>query len=72
MKAEESAFPANWKNNDGTIDFVPGLNKRELIAAMAMQGIMARAGNWDGVKDFSFVAKQALIVADELLKQLEK
>lgn len=51
--------------------FSTGLTKREYFAAMAMQGILSRAGNWNDVKDYSFVYNESLRHADGLLKQLE-
>ena len=44
-----------------------GLTKRELFAAMAMQGMLANESNdWDG----DFYAKGAVLLADALIKQL--
>lgn len=55
-----------------------GLTKRELIAAMAMQGILANhwcqndfKNNIEALEDES-TAKQAVLFADALLIELEK
>ena len=45
----------------------PGLSKRELIAAMALQGILANNTNGG---DRVLCASAAILCADELLKQL--
>ena len=47
---------------------VHGLTKREYFAAMAMQGILANT-NFISITDYA--AKEAILQADELLKQLE-
>lgn len=44
-----------------------GLTKRELFAAMAMQGLMARP-NWP----FDSIAGEAIFVADALIDELNK
>lgn len=46
-----------------------GLTKRELFAAMAMQGILASGKELDHGGDF---AKDAIYAADALLKALEE
>ena len=51
-------------------DLLTGLTKREYFAAMAMQGICANPTNM--IKPFAKpIAKVAIEIADELLKQLE-
>lgn len=51
----------------------PGLTKRELIAAMSLQGIRANAGWIDRAAFDSFsVADQAVHDADALLAELAK
>lgn len=77
----ESAFPAKvekeisgeWAGQSYTekamVD-VPGLTKRELFAAMAMQGLFAdgatsRASNIE-------IAEAAVLAADALLAELER
>lgn len=47
---------------------VIGLTKREYFAGLAMQGIMA-----DGeTSDIPSIAKASILIADELLKQLDE
>ncbi len=48
-----------------------GLTKRELIAAMAMQGIVANSAT-DTVYEPTEVAKAAVEYADSLLTELQK
>ena len=50
---------------------VNGLTKREHIAAMAMQGIMAAISDNTPLPSADIVASHAIEYADELLKQLE-
>jgi hypothetical protein len=53
---------------------VDGLTKRELFAAMAMQGLCSahdREGNWTGNIAFD-CAVEAVALADELVKCLEE
>jgi hypothetical protein len=67
----QSAFPSGKELYKGIDNF--GLTKREYLAAMAMQGILA-ADDKDLLK-FSFeqaLPKLAVMYADELLKQLSK
>jgi len=61
------AFPVN-----ASIPMHEGLTKREYFAGLAMSGILSRSGNWNQVDDFGFVAREALIHADNLLKELEE
>ena len=50
-----------------------GLTKREYFAAMAMQGIIANQElRLDIIMDGETVSENAVMFADELLKQLEK
>jgi len=57
---------------------INGLSKREYIAIMAMQGILANHWCQNDYKDTItaigdiHVAKQAIFYADALLKELEK
>lgn len=71
----EPAFPTERisRNSYGDISertTVPGLAKRELFAAMAMQGVLAASG--DQRLSPSWVAGEAVGYADELLKELAK
>ena len=45
-----------------------GLTKREYFAGLAMQGMMANPSfyDWDAIR----IAKESIVTADELLKQL--
>lgn len=45
----------------------PGLTKRELIAAMAMQGMLSASAD----RGEAYVAERSIAFADYLLKQLE-
>lgn len=65
MNGIDLAFPFNERNDDGTHFFAhDGLTKRELFAAMAMQGLLAS----DAPDDF--VARWAVSAADALLTAL--
>ena len=66
-KSEQPAFPQQ------AILESKGLTKREYFAAMAMQGFIASPSSLNHSKDKSVqdIAKMSLIMADELLKQLE-
>lgn len=65
-KADEPAFP-QWIEivSDTTTRVSGGITKRELFAAMAMQGLLANE------KDGPIV-KQSVIFADALIAELEK
>ena len=52
---------------DEMVNRVSGLTKREQFAAMAMQGILANSSN-----SMSYVARDAVLMADELLAELER
>ncbi len=69
------AYPSEEVDDgDGTVTFNPGLTKRELFAAMAMQGWCAANPNYGGtVEDaLKITAKASVAVADALLAELEK
>lgn len=65
------------KNNSNTSAFAavgeglatPGMTKRELIAAMALQGLLADDGRWES---YTGPAMDAVRAADALLEALEK
>ena len=67
----EEAFPGQPFGGEGypTSDYRNGLTKRELFAAMAMQGMLA--GD-DGSSAAKYVAEEALKQADALLAALER
>ena len=50
-----------------------GLTKREYFAAMALQGLLASPGTLDGSfeKNAKTFSQASVILADELLKQLD-
>lgn len=50
----------------------PGLTKRELFAAMAMQGLAARHGDFSRIIECPQVAEVAVGYADALLRELAK
>jgi hypothetical protein len=57
--------------NDQDVSNSAGLTKRELFAAMAMQGIMGNTScSPVRYEHFKNIAEDAIAVADELLKQL--
>lgn len=78
--AEKPAYPTEIAFHEGkplesnqisqNTGIFPGLTKRELIAAMVMQGIVAHSVNYMAA-DYREAAKDAIACADELLKQLE-
>jgi hypothetical protein len=68
-----SAFPIAWHPEMGW-DYSRaemGLSKRELIAAMAMQGLCA-CSIAGGHKMFNVLAKEAVMYADALIEELDK
>lgn len=58
-------------NNIGQEPMNLGLTKREYIAAVAMQGILAAWGQHD-VTDAGEIASDAVLHADALLAELER
>lgn len=70
MSGDDMAFPL--PETDGNY-FVPGLTKRELFAAMAMQGLCAaRASTLLLPSDVAIIAGSAVRAADALLAALER
>lgn len=75
--ARQPAYPTEVSFHEGgmqevyqTSDFTgiyPGLTKRELIAAMAMQGMLSASAD----RGEAYVAERSIAFADYLLKQLE-
>jgi len=59
-----SAFPVH---DDGTLFPSYGLSKKELFAAMAMQGILSNANDLN----CATIVEYSIIMADELCKQLD-
>jgi hypothetical protein len=62
MSYDNSAFPRKIGEQ------APGLKKRELFAAMALQGLLAKPGVMIG----KTVAEEAVKMADHLIKALEE
>jgi hypothetical protein len=74
--SNQPAYPRIYEfssklNND--FENEPGLTKREHIAAKALQGILAKSHRVDGMTEHEVksMAADAIMFADELLKQLE-
>jgi hypothetical protein len=65
MDGDESAYPLQIINDD----FDPGMTKRELLAAMAMQGLLTNAGLVDC---YEKIANLAVNHADALIAELSK
>lgn len=77
-RANEPAFPNTFPLNDGGVAVTNGLTKREIIAAMAMQGILSgltpELEDLKDVEDWGAdnLAKVSIFAADALLAELEK
>jgi hypothetical protein len=54
---------------DNSNEQLIGLTKREIFAAMAMQGLMA---NIDPVNHKDYIAENSVKIADALIKELNK
>lgn len=71
-KPNESAFPTDW------VYSCDGLTKRELFAAMAMQGLLANPNDIPSIVTEnggplqSQLARVSLALANALIKELEK
>lgn len=77
--ADSPAFPNDGMLPEGAFGWMNGLTKRELFAAMAMQGIMS--SEWfgdhlikerEGLTEEQKVAAKSLRVAEALLAKLEE
>lgn len=69
-KPNDQAYPVS--SNQYAMGW-EGLTKRELIAAMAMQGLIGKIqGHVDGVGDPENHARHAVVYADALLAELAK
>lgn len=68
-----TAFPIQASDLAGSLEPEHGLTKRELIAAMAMQGLLANLGalRREGIRDDE-IEESAVMRADGLLKELAK
>ena len=69
----KSPNPNGGWNNEAIMKLFGGLTKREYFAAMALQGILSTVSGGVVIKHpvAKQIAHEAIIVADELLKQLE-
>jgi len=66
-------IPLQFTNNSLRTEYSNGLTKRELFAAMAMQGICGDKRQIGTVNSYAKeIAETAVKMADELLKQLEQ
>lgn len=67
---KEPAYPTLSSGQVGESTWrYEGLTKLEYFAGLAMQGILS--GAYSNIKDPKSVAEQSIIVAKELIKQLE-
>ncbi len=66
----DSAFPQPEYYNEQVVGHLPGLSKREIFAALAMQGLCANSA-FEGLNDGD-IANIAVNQADELIKRLNK
>jgi hypothetical protein len=64
--SDAPAYPDNWDAK------LPGLTKREYFAAMAMQGFSTIPYSDSDEMCANSDARRAVLVADALLKELEK
>lgn len=75
MTIKNGDLPAMPIELSGFGQFAPeahaGLTKREQFAAMAMQGLISSGMDWT-LFDHRDVSEQAVIMADSLLKELER
>lgn len=69
MDSNEPAFPFEFNHSDVNQERYYGLSKREYFAGMAMQGICATNCEYNSWED---LAKDAIGIADSLIKELEK
>lgn len=66
MRGDQSAFPADTAKLSGS---EKGLTRRELFAAMAMQGLLASDRTFSS---YAALASHAALVADDLIRELSK
>lgn len=71
-KAINTVFPVIPPLDDRQLPIEFGLTKRELFAAMAMQGLCSVGHGWIGNADMPEVARRAVLMADNLLAELAK
>ena len=86
-KGKEPTYPVEVTNKKGEIRgvqasqysyFEMGLTKREYFAGLAMQGLLARNPNRQngetdlGMLEANRIAEESVVMADFILKELEK
>lgn len=72
-QGNESAFPSaeEWSNGFSSgLNRYPGLTKREMFAAMAMNGMQGSI--WPSDSDMKEIARRAVIAADSLIQALNE
>lgn len=75
---DQMAFPLIETNGNGETSVATGLTKREYFAGLAMQGLIANSallkegskGYTDDVELMRSYAEDAVVLADQLLRQL--
>jgi hypothetical protein len=72
MSGNERAFPSFDRVGDIVCSPEEGLTKREYIAAIAMQGMLANSALVNNTTPDTYVAKWALSQADALIAELAK
>ena len=72
MSKAEPAFPISVSNDPEDYVAYPGLTKRELFAAMAMQGILARPNPAPSLEDLGWASVNAADAVLEALAALER
>jgi len=70
--ADKPAFPNDGMLPEGAFGWMNGLTKRELVAAMAMQGLLAKGEQKKGELLPGLLAADAVDYANALLSELEK
>jgi hypothetical protein len=70
---QSMAFPVAFKSSESSVELIAGLSKRELFAAMALQGFCS----WDINKgkmlcDYNDRVDQAVKAADALIAALDQ
>lgn len=66
---DKPAYPSTYLNEKGNADYSEGISKREMIAAMALQGLLSCPYR---ATDIKVLSNEAVLMADALLTQLQK